>query len=61
MENSMTWRKSSFSGNGGGDCVEVADDTRNVLVRDTKDRGGARLDFSPSAWAAFTRGLKNPE
>jgi hypothetical protein len=44
------WRKATFSGNGGGDCVEVANSTRLVLVRDTKDRGGVTLGVSADAW-----------
>jgi hypothetical protein len=42
---SRCWRKSSYSGNGGADCVEVgahAQDGR-VLVRDTTDRQGPVL------------------
>jgi|SRR6476660_8506409 len=52
------WRKSSYSGNGGGDCVEVGDDTRRVIVRDTKDRTGPRIAFRPAAWRRFTEQLK---
>ena len=51
------WRKASYS-NGQGDCVEVADAARVVLVRDTKDRDGATLAFTPEAWRALTEGLK---
>ncbi|GIJ27264.1 hypothetical protein Vqi01_24260 [Micromonospora qiuiae] len=48
------WRKSSKSGNNGGDCVEVADNLSGVvLVRDTKDRDGGMLAFGPSAWRSF--------
>ena len=50
---SATWRKSSYSGGSGGDCVEVADSTDMVLVRDTKDRAGAELGFTPGAWKRF--------
>jgi Domain of unknown function (DUF397) len=32
---SAPWRKSSYSGNGGQDCVEVARDGA-VLIRDTE-------------------------
>ena len=35
----LRWRKSSFSGNGGPDCVEVANRGGHVLVRDTKQDG----------------------
>ncbi|KUJ49515.1 regulator [Micromonospora maris] len=48
------WRKSSYSGSNGGSCVEVADNlTGVVLVRDTKDRDGGTLAFTPTAWASF--------
>jgi len=51
------WRKSSYSGNGGNDCVEVAASGR-VLVRDTKDRTGPMLRFSPQAWRRFADRVK---
>lgn len=54
----MNWRKSSYSGNGGGECVEVADEAARVLVRDTKDRTGPTLAFSPAAWRRFARQVK---
>jgi Domain of unknown function (DUF397) len=47
------WRKSSYSGNGGGNCIEVADAARTVTVRDSKDREGPRLAVSPAGWRAF--------
>jgi hypothetical protein len=48
------WRKSTRSGNGGDSCVEVADNVPGVvLVRDSKDRSGPVLTFSPTAWRAF--------
>jgi hypothetical protein len=38
MENTvLKWRAASYSSNGGGNCVEVADNDSRVLVRDTKD------------------------
>jgi Domain of unknown function (DUF397) len=52
------WRKSSYSGGNGGECVEVAASGR-VLVRDTNDRAGAVLAFTPDAWRAFAAGIKN--
>ena len=54
----LTWRKSSYSGTNGGQCVEVAASGR-VLVRDTKDRAGAVLAFSAETWRKFTRRTKN--
>jgi hypothetical protein len=54
------WRKSSHSGNGGGDCVEVASNlTGFVLVRDSKDRPGPRLAPSDQAWSAYIQGIKH--
>ncbi|WP_329020006.1 DUF397 domain-containing protein [Micromonospora rifamycinica] len=48
------WRKSTRSGNNGGACVEVADNLPGiVLVRDTKDRDGGTLTFTPAAWRGF--------
>ncbi|MEU7591335.1 DUF397 domain-containing protein [Micromonospora sp. NPDC049230] len=48
------WRKSTRSGDNGGACVEVADNMPGVvLVRDTKDRDGGTLAFSPAAWRGF--------
>ncbi|MBE1491187.1 DUF397 domain-containing protein [Plantactinospora soyae] len=52
------WRKSTRSGNNGGDCVEVADNLPGVVgVRDSKDRQGPALGFDPKAWRAFVRSL----
>ena len=53
----MNWRKSSYSGNGGGECVEVAH-TDRVLVRDTHDQNGPVLGFTAEAWTVFTAALK---
>jgi Domain of unknown function (DUF397) len=54
---SAPWRKSSYSGNGGQDCVEVAG-YGAVLVRDTKDRDGVTLSVPAGAWAKFTASLR---
>jgi hypothetical protein len=48
------WFKSSYSGGGGGNCVEVAVRANTVLVRDSKDTRRSPLTVSPHAWAAFT-------
>jgi Domain of unknown function (DUF397) len=56
----VTWRKSSYSGGNGGDCVEVGApaEAGRVLVRDTKDRRGPVLTFSPQAWRRFAERVK---
>ncbi|MET8093074.1 DUF397 domain-containing protein [Micromonospora sp. NPDC005220] len=46
------WRTSTRSG-GEGNCVEVAGFPESVGVRDSKDRQGPALTFTPSAWTAF--------
>ncbi|WBB76379.1 DUF397 domain-containing protein [Micromonospora sp. WMMD1128] len=52
------WRKSTKSGNNGGDCVEVADNLAALVgVRDSKDPTGPVLVFAPPAWRAFVAHL----
>lgn len=53
----MDFRKSTYSGSDGGNCVEVASAER-VMVRDTTDREGGTLAFTASAWETFVVGLK---
>ena len=53
----MDWRKSSYSGANGGQCVEVASDGA-VLVRDTADREGAAIGIPADAWQAFLGTLR---
>ena len=54
------WRKSSYSGTNGGNCVEVARNLPGVVaVRDCKNPGGPALVFTPADWEAFTTGLKD--
>jgi len=56
MAAELRWIRSSYSGEGAGSCVEFAVDLRStVLVRDSKDRSGARLGFSAPAWSAFVQ------
>ncbi|WP_091302190.1 DUF397 domain-containing protein [Micromonospora halophytica] len=51
------WRTSTRSSSNGGNCVEVADNLPGVvLVRDSKDRDGGTLTFTPAAWRAFVHG-----
>ena len=54
-----SWIKSSYSGNNGGDCVEIAPAFPAVVpVRDSKVAEGPVLLIANSAWAAFTSGLR---
>ncbi|MFJ9665017.1 DUF397 domain-containing protein [Streptomyces sp. NPDC101219] len=54
----LTWFTSSYSGDEGGECVEVAADLALILVRDSKERRGPCLAFARSAWAGFVAGLE---
>ncbi len=56
---SATWRKSSYSGSGGGDCAEAASVPGAVLVRDSKDPGGPLLAFGRRAWEAFIAKIRD--
>ncbi|MGW4895129.1 DUF397 domain-containing protein [Kitasatospora sp. NPDC004240] len=51
----VTWVKSSYSSEEGGQCVEVALAADAVHVRDSKDPDGAALRLDPAAWTAFLR------
>jgi len=59
MEKVDRWRKSTYSGSNGGNCVEVGQAPGSVAVRDTKDNGtGPALRFTPGAWEAFAEKIK---
>jgi predicted secreted Zn-dependent protease len=55
----VVWRKSSASAQ--GNCVEVAAAGESILVRDTKNRAGAVLTFTPAEWQAFLTGVNAGE
>ncbi|MFI8365614.1 DUF397 domain-containing protein [Streptomyces sp. NPDC085466] len=47
------WRKSSYSGDSGGECIEFADLTAHIAVRDSKNPEGPAFLASPAAFTAF--------
>jgi hypothetical protein len=54
------WRKSTRSSGNQGNCVEVADNLAQVVgVRDSKDRQGPVLTFTPETWRAFVTFTKS--
>jgi len=57
-----SWYKSTFSNGSGGNCVEVARNLPGIVaVRDSKDRSGLVLAFTPAEWEAFTAGVRDGE
>ncbi|GAA1706996.1 DUF397 domain-containing protein [Streptomyces yatensis] len=53
------WRKSSYSNNDGGNCVEVADNVPGLVpVRDSKNPDGPDILFPAAPWATFIASLK---
>lgn len=55
------WFKSSFSGASVNACVEVALLPEEIAVRDSKDRQGPVLVFTPDEWRAFLAGVRADE
>jgi hypothetical protein len=53
------WRKSTHSCTTG--CVEIAFVDGLVAVRDSKDRQGPVLRFTPAEWKAFLSGVRGGE
>jgi hypothetical protein len=52
--NGLRWFKSSYSGSGGGNCVQVAAGLDAMYVRDSKAVGGGPvLRIGRGEWAAF--------
>jgi Domain of unknown function (DUF397) len=52
------WHTSSFSGNSGAGCVEVAFLHDSVGLRDTKDRTRAPHRYSAEQWAEFLAAVR---
>ncbi|MBM7083998.1 DUF397 domain-containing protein [Micromonospora humidisoli] len=55
----VCWRKSSRSGANDSNCVEVAEVSGGLAVRDSKDQGGPVLHFGRDAWSSFLGGLRH--
>ena len=49
-QSGLTWRKSTASAGNANSCVEAARSQASILVRNSRDRRGARLSFAHSAW-----------
>jgi hypothetical protein len=55
----LQWRKSSYSGSGGSDCVTVGQAATAIVVRDSKqgDRSPV-LAFTPDTWRELLAAIK---
>lgn len=54
-----SWRRSSYSNQDGGACLEVCDGFAAVVpVRDSKVPHGPVLVFPAGGWASFVSGIK---
>jgi hypothetical protein len=54
----LTWRRSSYSGSNGGQCIEVTASSR-IHVRDSKNPDGVHLGFSAQVWREFATMIKD--
>jgi hypothetical protein len=60
----ITWHISSFSPNGGGNCVEagpLADGTDRVAVRHSRRPDAEAIIYTRAEWEAFLAGVRNNE
>ncbi|MGW3560198.1 DUF397 domain-containing protein [Streptomyces sp. NPDC000963] len=56
------WRKSTYSGNEGGSCVEILDNyLSGVPVRDSKAADGPAIVFAAAGWTSFIAALQGNE
>ncbi|MEU6072104.1 MULTISPECIES: DUF397 domain-containing protein [Streptomyces] len=54
----LIWRKSSYSNNEGGACLEIAPTPTTIHIRDSKhlptpDAATPTLTVTPATWTAF--------
>jgi hypothetical protein len=54
----VNWRKSTYSGANGGDCIEVARED-DILIRDSKNSDGEILRVPFYAWKNFVASLRH--
>ncbi|MET7692258.1 DUF397 domain-containing protein [Streptomyces sp. NPDC005483] len=57
MSTALQWFKSTYSSSEGGQCVEVAEETGAIHIRDSK-HPEPTLRVTPTTWTAFTTALK---
>jgi hypothetical protein len=58
MEQVTNWRKASYSGTNGGNCIEAGSRIKTIVVRDTADRKGPFLVVRAGDWRSFIQNIK---
>lgn len=53
-----TWRKSSYSGGNGGNCVEATATDTGAAIRDTQNRHLGHLETTSLEWNALLQVVK---
>ena len=57
MSADLNWFKSSYSGDQGGECLEMAPRPHTIHIRDSKNPTGPTLTLTPTTWSAFLESL----
>lgn len=58
MSTDLVWVKSSYSGSGGGECLEVAHTPTTIHLRDSKSPTTPTVQVTPTTWTAFLNTLR---
>ena len=53
MADEHLWKRSSYSDQQGGSCIEIAELTNQIGIRDSKDKAGPALLVSAASWTSF--------
>lgn len=60
MNAQLTWFKSSYSDDEGGNCVEIAPCPQTIHIRDSKlGEAGPTFTVPVTAWAHFTAEIRD--
>nr|WP_237551488.1 DUF397 domain-containing protein [Streptomyces sp. SID8367] len=61
MLENAAWRKSSYSGDSGGQCIECAHLGAHIALRDSKNPAGGTFTVPPKAFSAFVAAASRGE
>lgn len=57
----LGWCKSGYSSEQGGACVEALWLTSGIAIRESKDKSGPNLQFTPEARQSLVAGIRDGE